>query len=135
MTIDEISSGRIDLYQFSINKFLRHPIFGNGLGFPVSTTNVIESFRPHNIFLEALVQGGIINFIIILLAIYFPLKTCYALAKRDTVSSAILVSCLAVLIHGMLEPNLFSFSMDIYFWTFMGFAVAKQREIFRRARS
>ena len=63
-SINVTTSGRIVLFAYSFQKFLRYPLFGNGLGFPAVSMIKYDTFRPHNLILESLTQGGFANLIV-----------------------------------------------------------------------
>ncbi len=66
--ISESSSGRDFLYQSFLELFYENPIFGNGIGI----TNELWDVTPHNLFLQILVEFGILGmFVFILLACGF----------------------------------------------------------------
>lgn len=64
LTLDDFSAGRADLYKSAINLFYKSPLFGNGIGYFASVNN---GQYPHNVFLEALAEQGIIIAMILLI--------------------------------------------------------------------
>ena len=61
VSLNVLSARRLDLYQYSLADSIRHPFFGQGLGFPTSGESIWDLARPHNLVLEALRQGGLVN--------------------------------------------------------------------------
>jgi O-antigen ligase len=115
-----------------LQKIFKSPFLGYGVGVKEAYLDIStnEGFKPHNIFLELLLQGGIINLLVWTGALFIATKKVYYFAKKkDRIMMAIIISSLAVLVHGMFEPNLFSFPMDIYFWTIIGLGVARYKEL------
>lgn len=53
----ESSSGRDTLYQSFINLIMESPVFGNGIGI----TNTLWEVTPHNLFLQILIEFGIVG--------------------------------------------------------------------------
>lgn len=77
----EGSSGRLPIYQESINLFLKSPVIGYGLYGYLSKV----SFRsyPHNLFLEILLQGGLVYLSGWVVFFWYLLKKMYFLILHD----------------------------------------------------
>lgn len=128
LDLNAVSNSRLDVYIMSIHRFLKHPMLGNGLGFPGTLASKMENIRPHNIILEALTQGGIIHLIVFLWALGAALGP-LARHRQDRFCEAVLWFTIPVLVHGMVEPALFSPGKDLFFWSVVGFGVARARRI------
>lgn len=77
----EGSSGRLPIYQESIEVFKKSPLIGYGLyGY---FSNISFRGYPHNFFLEILLQGGLIYFSLWILFIGFIAIKLYHLIKSD----------------------------------------------------
>lgn len=72
------TSGRDDIYIYTINMIMSKPIFGYGLfGYAPYMT------YPHNIFLEVLIEGGVIYFVLCMMIIVYMILKLKALVKND----------------------------------------------------
>lgn len=78
----DFTTGRITLYQYAWNKFLEHPILGNGYG-SFSTYSVVVNgdvfAGVHNDYLQWLCEGGILGFCVNMFAAVLP----YSLALKE----------------------------------------------------
>ncbi|AUJ86085.1 O-antigen ligase family protein [Enterococcus sp. CR-Ec1] len=79
-TLWDNSSGRESIYNITIGLISQKPILGWGIG--SSNFTILRSY-PHNLFLEILLDGGIVYFLIFLAAISSTLSTLYRKAKND----------------------------------------------------
>ena len=64
---------RIHIWQVGLDTFLRHPVFGIGAGGYFTSVRGGEIIYPHNLFLEAGAELGIVGLGLILLLITIPL--------------------------------------------------------------
>lgn len=126
--LNTMSTGRFEIYMLAFERFKLHPIFGGGW-----TTNGIwydnQFFRPHNIFLELLSQSGIVGFIVYLIIIIIVINKLKKYAHADVIIRSILFIVIATLSHGMLEPNLFGFQFDFFFWSIVGIGCSRIKYI------
>lgn len=75
------SSGRLSIYQESINLFLKSPIFGYGIyGY---LPKLSYGNYPHNFFLEVLLQGGLVYLSVWSVFIWYLLKKMHLLMLHD----------------------------------------------------
>ena len=82
MVIDglvESSSGRDTLYQSFINLIVENPVFGNGIGI----TNKLWDVTPHNIFLQILIEFGIVGMFVCVICLVPFLYCQYVIRKAD----------------------------------------------------
>ncbi|GAA0343336.1 hypothetical protein GCM10008931_38280 [Oceanobacillus oncorhynchi subsp. oncorhynchi] len=87
-TGEDVTSGRVVLYQRAWELFLENPIFGIGWGqFVVVTTGLLaRDLVVHNVYLQLLSETGLIGFIIIIIPIiyaYFLTIKCYKVIKNN----------------------------------------------------
>lgn len=118
---NQVSNGRAEIFEYNLDKFFSNPILGSGLGLPVGEEESLERMRPHNIILEALVNGGVINLFLYFGAIYFVINKLYININRDRQCKAVFIIMFSILIHGMVEVNLFTAAFDFFFWMILGF--------------
>ena len=77
--IAESSSGRDVLYGILWESFLKNPVFGNGIFY----SSITYGFTPHNIFIQILVESGIIGLLFWLLIWLFCNRRYLMIAKED----------------------------------------------------
>lgn len=119
--LDDISSKRLTLYSEVIDEFKKSPIIGVGIG------NIFIDFmgsympvRAHNIFLEILTTSGILGFFIFFSILFLVLKFLFENKKDNFYICGVFYGLIAILVQGMLEPNIFDYKVDIFLWTFIG---------------
>lgn len=113
--MNSLSSGRLDIYEAELHRFLKHPLFGNGMVFNVETSNT----GAHNMIVELLVQSGLIGIILYFIPILIVFS--HALKYRNVQGMmGWLLFITAVLMHGMVELNFFNYCTDIFFWSACG---------------
>lgn len=86
-TLSQLSSsgeGRLNLWIQSIEFWLERPLFGHGIGSTPILWNGIDSRAyPHNIFIEALSELGIVGATLYLILIFYPFIQCIRANKRS----------------------------------------------------
>ncbi len=70
---------RQDLWENSVIGFLEAPIIGYGLGSSGMVSFDSATYYPHNLYLQVLIDGGIIAFLLLLSITIFPLIYAYRL--------------------------------------------------------
>lgn len=118
-TSSDITSGRIQIWQFAWNEFLSHPILGRGILF------TSDSFRQytgaHNIWLDTLMGSGMIGFILHISCISILIKT---IRKNKVIFNKTVFACSVVLgflyIDSMFEVSYYNYINDVIFWSLCG---------------
>jgi O-antigen ligase len=104
----EFSTHRVELWIDSVYGFLDAPVIGYG----ISNSSAVINFNfPHNLFLEAMLDGGIIAFIFLLIIVFYPLIKITILFREKAFKSPMwipLVSCYLFLLMN------FSLASSIY---------------------
>ena len=80
--LDSTTKGRLKLWQESLQKFIKSPLFGHGFDYIKITglTGLQRGFGdPHNKYIETLVEGGIIGLFLFITLLLFFLKNSYRL--------------------------------------------------------
>lgn len=110
---DTSALSRLELWQTAITTFLAHPWFGVGLGqyaelmYPFQSEGV--PYYAHNLFLDLVVEGGIIGALPFFLLLAASLRQAYRRARSgDMLSLGALVALTAYLTHSLFETALFS---------------------------
>ncbi len=115
-----LGSSRVFVFKTSLENIKEHPWFGPIVNIINSSSGRIFAIKTHNIFLESLLNygivGTIINVLIVVLLVFGARKT---KNKGDGYRGAI-VSVIAVLIHGLVEPNFFTLHFEMFLWLIIG---------------
>ena len=97
---DSTLTSRTDIWRLAISLFKNHWLIGNGRGYEFKGTIINEA---HNFFLEILVEGGIIAFLVF---VCFILNAVKHLKMSDIKHRMVFVAFFAVLLNGLTESNL-----------------------------
>ncbi len=117
--------------------FTAHPVLGVGIGsmhyyvknYYVLMTGNFELVKAHNLFLELLVENGIIGTLLFSILIVFIFrilyKNCTSFKKGFDSSLAwgMTAGIVAAIVHSMVEPTILNYSFGLLFWTIIGLAV------------
>jgi O-antigen ligase len=118
---------RFQIFQEYFDAFLNHPFVGNGF---LNVNGLNEYYLAHNFILQILGDNGFISLLIyigLLITIYRYLNSRYNATTNIDLKSFILGykrGFLAVLIHGMLEPNFGTKLFMIYIFIGLGIIIA-----------
>ena len=121
--INAFSSGRLDVYLAELTRWSNNPLFGGGMVYKVG------EMRAHNWIIEALVQSGILGLTVffILLCIWYRKIKFYI--KKDKFIRACFISVIAILLQGLFEVSIFTTSIDILLWIFIGLSISKVNKL------
>lgn len=95
------SSGRIEGYMAALNIFRNHPWLGTGFGIQ-NYTDISHMAIPHNLFIQYLVQFGIVGLVIVL---FIVVDTFFKLIKKNGVYKW---AVLTIFIGSMFIPDIIS---------------------------
>ena len=91
-TLNDITSGRIELYTRALNDFKDNPLFGNGWGYYKHKYAYLYSYvgtgfymDVHNIYIQLLAETGMVGFLAFLSPILFTLRSTYKLLKKSSI--------------------------------------------------
>lgn len=118
-TLENMASNRLKVYSDVLEIFSKNPLLGRS----AFLYQAYDAVRAHNFILESLVQTGLIGTSIYLYLLY---KVCRKIKKikdktlRNTLRAFIAIT----LIHGLVEPNLFSVTSDTFVWFIIGIGVS-----------
>ena len=114
-TFFDAFNGRFDIYFAAIHLLKDSPILGYGVGY----ANYLLGQLAHNWIIESLLQAGMINLLCVICIWISIFRKCKN--KRGLRSAvALKLMLILVLIQGLVEPNLFAFSFDFFFWMCVG---------------
>jgi hypothetical protein len=129
---DDASSGRFVILSRAYDLITNNILLGIGFGnftVPELDKTDIEIWRPHNILFEIQLSGGLIAtllFVGVMLTLYVRFRVNM---KRDRLVRGVFFGVAAILLQGMLAPNIFSYRVDTFFWFFVGIAMVISREV------
>lgn len=138
--LNQISSGRVDdIWLPLVSDYIRHPsklLFGNGRYAIVSSNAtirgaVLEGIKhPHNMFLELIMDAGLLGFTIILVMLGGLMKrlrnSIYRIRYLELLEyrHAVFVSLLAYLIAGITDRSFFPYHANFFFWIIIGLSIS-----------
>ncbi|MDD7792773.1 O-antigen ligase family protein [Clostridium sp. 'White wine YQ'] len=116
-------NGRFELYNYSIYLIKNNLLIGLGV-------NYVEELGQlaHNIILESLLQAGVFNTLILFLIFLVIIKRTNKNSKFTNLLG-VNISVILILLNGMIEPNLFAFNFDFFFWIICGFGMSQCKYI------
>jgi len=109
---DPSINARIDSIYQSIGDFAENPIFGKG----------IEKAYPHNIFLDILIEEGIIGIVIFILFLIYYFKMSLSYLHKTKQNYHLFYFIFIITIMLLIEAQ-FSFRLDGHKWLFMFIAL------------
>ena len=121
--ISAATTGRTTIYAHYTNSFLQSPVLGYGTVPAEGVYGILETYRPHNLVLEALYHGGIVNFALYAGACMYAFKG----ARKDSFGKTVRIVVVFLLINSMFEPGVFGFNKDYFMWILLG--LAQKREV------
>lgn len=119
--INALSSNRLNVYSIELNRWTNHLIFGNGLAYELGTT------RSHNWLIDLLVQSGLVGFFLYLSALMSWYKRVYLYKKSNKFIKAAYYAILVILIQGFAEVSVFTLTIDVLLWFFIGLSVSESK--------
>ena len=120
--IDDISSGRIELYTFGFNQFLDNPIFGVGyfkldiFDSPYLITGIVPS-RYHNTFIQLVASTGTVGLLAYLYHRFVTIKDFFK--NYSTEKLMIWISILGLLFTSILDCHLFNLGPTMEYSTLL----------------
>jgi len=115
--LDAATTNRTLVYLHYVTKIVQNPVIGFGTH-PVSGggPSEYEMMRPHNLVLEALYQGGVVNLILYFAAFFSAFQS----LRKTQSNRAVKVATIFLFLDSMIEPGLFALNKDFVFWTMLG---------------
>lgn len=120
---NNLSSGRVDLIEFELERWLNHPVFGNGMIFNDTTT----LSGAHNFIVDLLAQGGLVGLLTYLIPLTIVFKKAYRYRKNNEVLGW-MMCVIALLIYGLFEANMFTYPNELLLWTACGIIMSFKKE-------
>lgn len=88
--------GRETLWTNSILGFLEEPLIGYGLGNSGIISSAQINYYPHNLFLQVLIDGGIVAAAILFIICLYPIIRSYTFLKNNHYTSNLIIPILAM---------------------------------------
>lgn len=97
--------GRFELYADALSGFAQSPVIGNGISsFSILRSGADTAVYPHNIFLEAMVEMGIVGTGFLLIIVFYPILV--GLRTMNMRNIAFLALQIFALINGLLSGSI-----------------------------
>lgn len=126
---------RIQMWQVAWQDFLKHPFFGSGVGstgYLIIKSLNIFSLSPHSYVFEFLAEIGLVGTITILYIFVKVITNSFVISKTGDAEirveyAFVLLSIIATLIDGLVEPLQRSPQYVVVFWLLAGTIAASKR--------
>lgn len=118
-TFEGMTSNRLKVYQEIIDIIFEKPVLGRS----AFSYFAFDTQYAHNFLLESLVQTGIVGTIIYLF-IWFSCYRKISKIQNKQLRLLFQVFTIITLMHGTMEPNLFSVASDTFVWFLLGIGCA-----------
>lgn len=130
-------SKRVEIWKSCIDMFEKNPFFGHGAGTEnihqaLINTYHIDRTHAHNLFIELLVEGGVVGIAFVVIITYFIVKNIFAIIKNDNgkykyYSAVYSSSIIGFIIMSLTEHTLQSPKEMMTFFFILGFIEATKR--------
>lgn len=114
-TVEGMTTNRLQVYADVVELIFQHPILGRSAYSYIA----FDTKYSHNFLLESLNQTGIIGTCIYLLIWGYCFKKISKI-REEKIRFLFQIFILITLIHGSVEPNLFSIISDTFVWFLLG---------------
>ena len=118
---NELSSGRLKLFQIYMNDFFEKPIIGHSLGV---SPRLVKVYGAHNLFIDLLFKCGILGFITYFMILIYIIINIKFFKKTSKVELWVVF---VFFINTMFEVCYFSYECDAMFWLFIGMLVSNNK--------
>lgn len=115
-------NGRFEIYEFGLQKFLNHPIFGSGFYNSIYVMDIGLPFCYHNTIIQMMASCGIVG---LLAYIFHRFQTVKLIIKKRCAENMYFALCIcALLITSLLDVHMFSLYPAL-FYTLLLIAIEK----------
>ena len=131
------NNNRMDIWTYSFDMFLHHPLFGLGAGTDNIHTLLKDAYglnraHTHNLFLQIIVEGGIIGAVFLILVIRVLVKNIYCLFSQKEYRYRPYAIVYTASIVGFIGISMFEFTLQsakemMIFFFFLGLIEATLR--------
>ncbi len=128
---------RLHMWHIAWDGFLRHPIFGSGVGSTGylirESLNILSLTSPHSYFFEFLAEVGIVGTVSVLYIFVTILRNAWVVSKTSINGEIrseygfILLGVISTLINGLVEPLHRAPQYVVVFWVLAGIIGASKR--------
>lgn len=117
------TTGRTTIYLYYLDLFFESPAVGYGTIPAAGYYGVLESYRAHNLILEALYHGGLVNLFLYVGACIAAFRN----MRKDAFSLCVTIAIAFLLLNSMFEPGVFGFNKDFFMWLLLGLAQRREK--------
>ncbi len=112
---------RTDIWIETLNMVKEHILFGYGRGIKAITLSTDFIFgEAHNLLLEVLLEGGLIAFVIFVLAVVCSIKAHSRSVSYDRYRNAVFIGLALMFIEGLMESN----NLSVELWILLALSYA-----------
>ncbi len=122
----QYTSGRALLYTQALQFAAEHPIVGSGL----NSFRAAYLLHPHNMFLEALCEGGLVALVLLILGLGF---TAYALLSLKTYTAVLAASLILLFVHAQVSGDIYGYR-GLFFFAVMILATSRVEDSLQNTR-
>ncbi len=127
---------RVRIWGVAIREISANPLFGKGfMGYFSTFQNYVGSYDTqhcHNVFLDCLLNFGVVGCIILLLLGYFiacRIVRCYKADKASPITAIIIAILVAVISHSFTDITFFWIQTGLFYCIIMGSIGAEERRL------
>ena len=117
---NSFGSSRIKLYTDTWQNIKQNIWFGNIENVISNSAGVYKQTRAHNILLESLLNYGIVGTLINIAIVVLIVLSIRKSLKNTKGNNPCLIALIAVLVHGLVEPNFFTIHFEFFVWLIIG---------------
>lgn len=122
---DGATSSRLSLYRYSLASIAQHPVFGSILNINDSYPELsYGGWRTHNLIFESLLLYGIVGSLFNVGIVVEIVRRARKLVPTRPGRRTLIFVCLAMVLHGFVEPNFFTVSFEIFVWSILALLVS-----------
>lgn len=122
----DITSGRLQIWQYAWEEFIRHPILGRGISF--ESDRFTRYTGAHNIWLDTLMSTGVIGFLLHFILIYLVINRIRMISKNRFHFNKSVFACTMALtflyLDSLVEVSYYNYINDVIFWSLCGALIA-----------
>lgn len=119
----DVTSGRIGIWRYAWEEFLKRPLFGRGIRFEAK--GFTDFTGAHNIWLDTLMSSGIMGFSLHACAIGIIAGRFFKRMKRPGNMGRDVFACFIVVgflyLDSLFEVSYYNYQNDVIFWSLCGF--------------
>ena len=133
---DTSTSYRVNIWMGTLSMLKDYWLSGVGMGitsfnkiYPLYSYNNIKAPHSHNLFLQIMVEYGIVGFIVMIGVMYnyFKIAIISMKAKKDIVLGGLMASMIGYLIQSMTDHTWYNYRVVLIFWVMIALTVTASK--------